>query len=161
MPVTNNVTRMLAAKGVAFEAHELPAEKLGGLEAAAFLSVDPNQMFKTIVALHPEGGKPVLAIIPAPAQLDLKALGRSLGGKKLQVATQARAEELTGLQVGGISPLALLGKGFEAVIDESALGFEKIFLSGGQRGLNLSLSPKILVDLIRAKVFAISEKPRI
>ena len=156
MPLTNNVTRMLAAKKVAFEAHELPEEKLGGMEAAAILGVDPNQVFKTIVAI-PNGGKPVLALIPAPAQLDLKALGRALGGKKMQVSTQAQAEKLTGLQVGGISPLALLGKGFDVVLDEKAKGFEKMYLSGGQRGLNLSMAPDTLTELTRAKVAAISE----
>jgi Cys-tRNA(Pro)/Cys-tRNA(Cys) deacylase len=156
MPITNNVTRMLVAKGVAFEAHELPAEKLGGVEAAAFLGVDPQRMFKTIVAVRSEG-KPVLALIPAAAQLDLKALGRALGGKKLQVATQVQAEKLTGLQVGGISPLALIGKGFEVALDESALGFEKIYLSGGQRGLNISITPQAVVELTRAKVLTIAE----
>lgn len=151
MPITNNVTRMLAAKGVAFETHELPEEKLGGVEAAAILGVDPHQVFKTIVALRPDGGKPVLALIPAPSQVDLKALGRFLGGKKLQLATQAQAEKLTGLQAGGISPLVLIGKGFEVVVDEAALGFEKIYLSGGQRGLNLSMAPEAVIELARAR----------
>ncbi|MCL5429451.1 MAG: Cys-tRNA(Pro) deacylase [Chloroflexi bacterium] len=157
MPITNNVTRMLVARGVPFEAHELPEEKLGGMEAAAILHVEPYLMFKTIVALRPDGGKAVLALVPAPAKLNLKALGRCLGGRKLQLATQVQAEKLTGLQVGGISPLALIGKGFEVVLDESALGFEKIYLSGGQRGLNLSIAPQAVVDLTHAKTDAISE----
>lgn len=156
MAPTNNVTRMLVAKKVAFEAHELPAEKLGGMEAAAVLSIDPSQMFKTIVALRTEG-KPVLALVPAPAQLDLKALGRILSGKKVHVASQAEAEKLTGLQVGGISPLALVGKGFDVVLDESSKNFDVIFVSGGQRGLNISLSPKALIDLTRAKTAPICE----
>lgn len=142
---------MLVAKGVPFEAHELPAEKLGGLEAAAVLGVDPAQMFKTIVAIRPDGGKPVLAVVPAAAEVDLKALGRLLGGKKLQPATQAQAEKLSGLQVGGISPLALIAKGFEVLLDESALSYEKVYISAGQRGLNISLSPQHLQELTRAK----------
>lgn len=157
MTITNNVTRMLVAKKIAFEAHELPAEKLGGVEAAAFIGVDPKQVFKTIVAI-PDGAKPVLALVPAPAQLDLKGLGRALGGKKLQLATQAQAEKLTGLQVGGISPLALVAKGFTVVMDEKAMGFEKIYVSGGQRGLNISLSPKDLQALTAARVAAISKE---
>lgn len=156
MPITNNVTRMLVAKGVAFEAHELPAEKLGGLEAAAYLNVDPAQMFKTIVAIRPDGGKPVLGVVPAAAQVELKALGRILGGKKLQAATQAQAEKLTGLQTGGISPLALLAKGFEVVLDSSALDFAAIYVSGGQRGLNISLAPQALVELTHARTGEIS-----
>lgn len=151
MSITNNVTRMLVAKGVAFEAHELPAEKLGGLEAAAFLGIDPALVFKTIVAVRPDGGKPVLGVVPAAAQLEPKALGRALGGRKLQLASQAQAEKLTGLQTGGISPLALIAKGFEMVLDTCALQHEVIYVSGGQRGLNISLAPQSLVDLTRAK----------
>lgn len=158
MALTNNVTRMLAAKGIPFEAHALPEEKLGGIEAAAVLRLEPQHVFKTIVALRPDGGKPVLALVPAPAQLDLKAVGRLLGGRKLQLATLAEAEKLTGLQAGGISPLALIGKGFEVVIDDSALALEKIYLSGGQRGLNVSLSPGSLIDLTDAKVASIAQK---
>lgn len=155
MPPTNNVTRMLAARKISFEAHELPNEKLGGLEAAAYLGVDPSQMFKTIVAL-PDSGKPVLALVPANAELDLKALGRTLGGKKMRTSTQAQAEQLTGLQVGGISPLALLAKGFQVVMDESAMVFESIYISGGQRGLNISLAPGDLQSLTRALTGAIA-----
>jgi Cys-tRNA(Pro)/Cys-tRNA(Cys) deacylase len=147
---------MLAAKGVAFETHELPEEKLGGMEAAAKLNVDPNHVFKTIVALRPDGGKPVLALVPSPRQLELKSVGRLLGGKKLQLATLAEAEKLTGLQAGGISPLALIGKGFEVVIDSSALSLEKIYLSGGQRGLNVSMTPQAVIDLTHAKTGEIS-----
>ena len=147
---------MLAAKGVAFEAHELPEEKLGGMEAAAILKVKPGQVFKTIVALRPDGGKPVLALIPAPAQVDLKAVGRMLAGKKLQLATLAEAEKMTGLQAGGISPLALIGKGFETVVDEAAVSYDEIYLSGGQRGLNLSMAPHAVIELTHAKVGKIS-----
>lgn len=157
MTLTNNVTRMLVAKKVAFQAHELPEEKLGGMEAATVLGIDPAQMFKSIVAIRPDGGKPVLAMVPAPSQLDLKALGRVFSGKKLSVSSQAEAEKLTGLQVGGISPLALIGKGFDTVLDEAAQDFETIYLSGGQRGLNLSLSPKDVIELTRARVARISE----
>lgn len=156
MAPVNNVTRMLAAKGVAFEAHELPAEKLSGMEAAAYLGIDPAQMYKTIVALRPDGGKPVLGVVPAAAQIELKALGRALGGKKLQLATQAQAEQLTGLQTGGISPLALVAKGFEVVVDSSALQHPAIYLSGGQRGLNISLAPASLLELTRAKTAEIA-----
>jgi Cys-tRNA(Pro)/Cys-tRNA(Cys) deacylase len=156
MPHTNNVTRMLAAKGVAFDAHELPKEKLGGMEAAEFLGVEPAAMFKTIVALREDGGKPVLAVVPANAEVDLKALGKALGTKKLGPARQAQAEQLTGLQSGGISPLALIDRGFEVVVDESALELGTIYVSGGQRGLNLSLAPGDLIAFTRARTAAIA-----
>ncbi|MGH2581899.1 MAG: YbaK/EbsC family protein [Anaerolineales bacterium] len=155
MPITNNVTRMLAAKGIPFKAHELPEEKLGGVEAAGVLKVERNQVFKTIVALPGDGGKPILALVPAPKQVDLKLLGRALGSKKMQLATQAQAEKLTGLKVGGISPLALIGGGFTVVMDDSAFLFNEIYLSGGQRGLNISLSPKAIQELTRARTASI------
>lgn len=156
MAPVNNVTRMLAAKGIVFEAHELPGEKLSGLEAAAHLGIDPAQMYKTIVAIRPDGGKPVLGLIPAAAQVELKALGRALGGKKLQLASMAQAETLTGLQTGGISPLALVAKGFEVVVDSSALEHAQIYLSGGQRDLNISLAPQSLLELTHAKTAEIA-----
>ena len=156
MPPTNNVTRLLDARGIPYAAHELPNEKLSGLEAAAHLGVEPAAMFKTIVALRADGGKPVLALVAADAEVDLKALGKVLGAAKLSAARQAQAEQLTGLQTGGISPLALIGKGFDVVVDASAEELATMYVSGGQRGLNLSLAPKDVLALTRARTAAIS-----
>ena len=79
-----------------------------------------------------------------------------LGVAKLSAARQAQAEQLTGLQTGGISPLALIGKGLDVVVDASAEEFATMYVSGGQRGLNLSLAPKDLLALTRARTAAIS-----
>jgi Cys-tRNA(Pro)/Cys-tRNA(Cys) deacylase len=154
--VKNNVTRMLASQGIPFQAFELPAEKLSALEAAQILGVDPALVFKTIVVTRAQRGKPILALVPAPREVDLKALARSVGEKKVFLASQKEAERLTGLQVGGISPLALLQRGFQVIIDVSAQSFEDIYLSGGQRGLNISLPPYELIKLTHAGVAAIS-----
>ena len=147
---------MLASKRIPFQAFELPAEKLSALEAAQFLGVDPALVFKTIVVTRAQRGKPILALVPAPREVDLKALARSVGEKKVYLASQKEAERLTGLQVGGISPLALLSRGFQVIIDVSAQSFEDIYLSGGQRGLNISLPPHELIKLTHASVAAIS-----
>lgn len=152
----NNVTRILVARKVDFEIHELPEEKLSAVEAATHLGIAPEQMFKTIVALRADGGKTILALVPAEAQVEMKALGRALGGTKIKAASQKQAEQITGLQTGGISPLALMGKGYEVILDSTALDFPNIYLSGGQRGLNISLSPSDLIMLTRAKSAAIS-----
>ncbi len=130
--VTNNVTRLLTAKKIPFEAFELPNQKISGMETARLLGVDPYLIYKTIVVTREKGGKPVLAVIPAPHQVDLKALAAFLGEKKLHLPTQREAEQITGLQAGGISPLALLQRGFQVILDESALMHEKIHISGGQ-----------------------------
>lgn len=155
MTVINNVTRFLDSRKVKYEAHELPAEKLGAVEAAHFLNVPEEQVFKTIVTKR-ERGKPVLAAIPGPRVVDLKLLASFLGEKKMSLPTEREAEQLTGLQAGGISPLALINKGFQVVIDSSAQSFDQVFISGGQRGLNIRLGVGDLASLVNAKFGTVS-----
>ena len=157
MTITNNVTRFLDARKVKYAAHEMPAEKLGAVEAANFMGVSPDQVFKTIVIVR-EKKKPVLAVVPGPRVVDLKLLAAFLGEKKVHLPTEREAEELTGLQAGGISPLALINKGFQVVIDSSALEFTEIFISGGQRGLNIQLGVKDLARLVNARFGEISRE---
>lgn len=156
MPVTNNVTRLLDARKIKYTAFDLPVEKLGALETARQLNVNPDMVFKTIVAIREKPGKPILAVIPGSRELDLKALATAVGEKKMRVPTQREAEQLTGLQAGGISPLALLQKGFQVFIDESAKSFPEIHVSGGQRGLNIRLPVADLANLTRARFAPIS-----
>lgn len=155
MSITNNVTRFLDSRKIKYSAHELPAEKLGAVEAARFLSVPQEQVFKTIVTKR-EKGKPALAVIPGPRVVDLKLLAGFLGEKKMYLPTEREAEQLTGLQAGGISPLALINKGFQVVIDSFARNFEVIYISGGQRGLNIQLGVNDLAGLVNAKFGEIS-----
>ncbi len=148
----NNVTRLLEARGIAYSTFEVPAEKLGAAETARLLGAPPEQVFKTIVALREGKGKPILAVIPGPFELDLRKLAKALGEKKCALPTERQAEQITGLQAGGISPLALLNRGFEVVVDELALLFEEIHVSGGQRGLNIRLPVAALLELTSAVV---------
>ena len=157
MSVTNNVTRLLDSRKVKYSAFELPAEKLGAVEAAQFLNVPQEQVFKTIVTKR-EKGKPVLAVIPGPQVVDLKLLASFLGEKKMYLPTEREAEQLTSLQAGGISPLALINKGFQVVIDSVAQNFEMIYISGGQRGLNIQLGVKDLAGLVNAKFGEVSRE---
>jgi len=153
----NNVTRLLDAHKVKYKAHELPAEKLGALEAAHMLGVPAEQVFKTIVTTR-EKRKPVLAVIPGPRRVDLKLLAVFLGEKKMSLTTEREAEGLTGLRAGGISPLALINKGFQVVIDSAAQGFEQIYISAGQRGLDVQLPVDDLARLTNARFGAISRQ---
>ncbi|MCB9112788.1 MAG: aminoacyl-tRNA deacylase [Anaerolineales bacterium] len=155
MSVTNNITRFLDARKVKYTARELPAEKLGALESARLLNVPEEQVFKTIVTKR-EKGKPVLAVIPGPSVVDLKKLAGFLGEKKMHLPTEREAEQMTGLQAGGISPLALINKGFQVVIDSSAENFKEIYISGGQRGLNIQLGLSDLIKLVNARVGDVS-----
>ena len=153
--LTNNITRMLEAKKIPFKAYELPAEKLGAVETARILGVPLELVYKTIVVLRDGKGKPILAVIPGTGEVDLKALAKALGEKKLRLPTEREAEQVTGLQAGGISPLALINKGFQVLIDSSAQNFAQIHVSGGQRGLNIRLSPDDLATLTNARFTAI------
>jgi len=154
--VTNNVTRLLDARRIPYTAFELPVEKLGAVEAAGILGVPPDRVYKTIVITREAKGKPILAVLPGPLEVDLKALARAAGEKKLLLPTERDAERLTGLQAGGISPLALINRGFQVIIDGSAEAFPEIYISGGQRGLNIRLPVKELVALTNARLAPIS-----
>jgi len=153
--IKNNVTRMLDARGIPYTAYELPVEKIGALETADLLGVDVRLIFKTIVVTREGKGEPILAIVPGDREVDLKALAEAVGEKKVHLPTQREAEELTGLQAGGISSLALLNRGFQVILDASAVDNSEIHISGGQRGLNLRLPTAAFISLTGAKLAAI------
>lgn len=157
MAITNNVTRFLDSQKVKYVVHELPPEKLGAVEAARFMNVPEDRVFKTIVTKR-EKGKSVLAVIPGPRVVDLKMLASFLGEKKMQLPTEREAEQMTGLLAGGISPLALINKGFQVVIDSSAQAFEEIYISGGQRGLDIQIGVKDLARLVNARFGKVSKQ---
>jgi len=155
--IKNNVTRLLDLRKITYTAFELPPEKLGAEETARLLNVPLEQVFKTIVVRREEKGKPILAVVPGDRQVDIKSLAKAVGEKKLHLTTEREAEQLTGLQAGGISPLALLQRGFQVVLDESARAYQAIHISGGQRRLNIRLPVSDLVNLTQAIVAAISQ----
>ena len=96
-------------------------------------------------------------IVAGNREIDLRKLAASLGEKKLKVARHDEAEKLTGLQVGGISALALLNKPFEVCLDRSALDLAQLYVSAGQRGLNVKIGVQDLVQLTKAKVVEATE----
>ncbi|HSF80662.1 MAG TPA: aminoacyl-tRNA deacylase [Anaerolineales bacterium] len=151
-----NVTRLLDQHKIPYKVFELPAEKLGAVEAARHLGVPEQLVYKTIVVVRTFKGKPILALLPGPSEVDLKALARTLGEKKVSLPTEREAEKLTGLQAGGISPLALLNKGFQVVLDEEAREHVEIYISGGQRGMDIRLPVEALIRLTNARVAKIS-----
>ena len=152
----NNVTRFLDSRKVPYTMFELPQEKLGGEETARLLNAPPEIIFKSIVILRKGSGKPILAIVPGNQEVNLKKLAKAVGEKKVTPSTQKEAENITKLQVGGISPLALINRGFEIVIHRSVQDFELVHVSGGELGVNIRLSSSDLIDLTRAKVADIS-----
>lgn len=157
MPSTNNVTRMLDSQRVPYQAFELPVEKLGAIEAARILQVPTQLVFKTIVVLREKPGKALLVVLPGTHDVDLKAVAAVLGEKKVRLPTEREAEEITGLQAGGISALALINRGFQTLLDSSASQYPEIYVSGGQRGLNIRLPVKDLVRLTHSRLAAVGK----
>jgi Cys-tRNA(Pro)/Cys-tRNA(Cys) deacylase len=94
-------------------------------------------------------------VVPGDREVDLKALAKAIGEKKLVLPTEREAERLTGLQAGGISPLALLQRGFQTIIDQSAQTQAEIYISGGQRGFNIRLRAGDLITLTNARLASI------
>ena len=137
---------------IAFTVHEYvhdPKAASYGLEAAEKLGVDPARVFKTLVA---DGdGTLTVALVPVEAQLDLKALG-----KRVTMADPKLAERTTGYVAGGISPLGQR-KQLPTVIDESALGFETVYVSAGRRGLEIELAPADLLARTGRRVLAVAK----
>jgi Cys-tRNA(Pro)/Cys-tRNA(Cys) deacylase len=146
--------RLLEGKKVAYEVVPYPEHMRDAAEIATVLNVPPGQLFKTLVVLPPEGkpiAKPMLVMVPADKQLDLKRLAKAVGAKKLKLASHEQAEQMTGLQVGGISALALVQRPFTVYLDQSAREYEQIYISAGQRGLDIKLPVAALVKLTRAR----------
>lgn len=138
--------RMLEQRKVPHRVFEFDESIRSAQEVARVTGMPPEQVLKTLVVEHdPPKGKPYLVMMPSILEIDLKVLAASLGAKKLRMAPHRDAERHTGLQVGGISALALLGKGFPVVIEETAQLFDEVLVSAGQRGFDVRLA---LADLL-------------
>lgn len=124
-----------------------------GEAAADALGVPRERLFKTLLA--EVDGDLAVGMVPVSASLDLKALAAAAGGKKAQLADPRTAERATGYVVGGISPLGQR-KRLPTVLDESASGFDTIFVSAGRRGLQIELAPADLIRLTGAALAAIA-----
>ena len=141
----------LERAGVAYRVHEYlhdPAASSFGLEAAEKLGVDAARVFKTLVV--DIDGRPHVAIVPVDRELDLRSLG-----KRAVMAKVAEAERVTGYVTGGISPLGQRRQ-LPMLVDESALAFETVYVSGGRRGFEVELAPGDLVALTGAESKAIT-----
>jgi len=150
-------TVALTAAGIAFTPHAYEHDAANtnfGLEAASALNLDPEQVFKTLLA--DVDGVLVVAIVPVTGKLDLKALAASVGGKKAEMADPVIAQRKTGYVVGGISPIGQKTR-HRTVLDETAELFDTIFVSGGKRGFDIELAPADLLAITDGTTAAIAK----
>jgi len=153
-------TALLGKLGIAHSVHAYPHDPRHGsygLEASEAMGVEPERVFKTLVA--DVDGALTIGVVPVAGQLDLKALAAAAGGKKAAMAEVAAAERATGYVAGGISPLGHR-KRLKVVIDSAALDHATIYCSAGRRGLELELAPADLVRAAGAVVAAIAAPGR-
>ncbi len=152
-------TVWLDQREIGYEVHPYeqdPTAASFGLDAAEALGLDPAVVFKTLVVrLGPAPHALAVAIVAVTDQLNLKALAHEAGAKRASMSTVSDAERSTGYVAGGISPFGQT-KQLPTFIDESATTCDQIWVSAGQRGLELSLSPNDLIRSLDARVAALA-----
>ncbi len=156
MAVGTPATVALTAAGIHFVPHAYEHDAANtnfGLEAASALGLDPQQVFKTLLA--DVDGALTVAIVPVTGKLDLKALAAAVGGKKAEMADPKVAERKTGYVVGGISPIGQKNR-HSTVLDETAELFDTVYVSGGRRGFDIELAPADLLAITGGSIAAIA-----
>lgn len=150
---------LLEQKHIDFQVHPYDSDASDdgyGLAAARALSVDPDQLYKTLViANEQKPGQLAVAVIPVSRQLNLKQAAKALGWKKAIMADQQKAQRSTGYVLGGISPLGQK-QALPTVIDDSFQQWPTVFFSAGKRGLQVSVSPDPVIELLSAKIASIT-----
>ncbi len=149
-------TELLARLGIPHTVHRYshdPRHPSYGQEASEALGVAPERVFKTLVA--DIDGQLTVGVVPVSGSLDLKAIAAAVGGKRAAMADPAQTERSSGYVTGGIAPLGLR-RPLPVVVDESALGYDTVFCSAGQRGLEIELAPADLIRAAAARIAAIA-----
>jgi Cys-tRNA(Pro)/Cys-tRNA(Cys) deacylase len=154
--VKTNAMRQLERLGIAFElrAYEVDLEDLSAERVARQIGLPPEHVFKTLVTRGDRNGV-CLAVVPADRELDLKALARLAGDRKVETVALKELQPLTGYVRGGVTALACK-KPYPVYLDERALECPSISVSAGQRGLQVLLAPADYVRATAARVGAIS-----
>jgi Cys-tRNA(Pro)/Cys-tRNA(Cys) deacylase len=152
MSKVTRATKMLEQAGVAFTVHTYDydgdADRIG-LQAAEALGEPPSRVLKSLMALV--DGKPVCVIVPSDREVSMKKLAAAFGGKSAQMMKPADAERLSGYKVGGISPFGQM-RPPRAAIEQEAITHDLVFINGGQRGLQVRLSPRDAIKALDALV---------
>ncbi|MBF7690573.1 MULTISPECIES: Cys-tRNA(Pro) deacylase [Acinetobacter] len=143
--------KLLKAKRISYTIHEYihdaNATNSYGLEAVEKLGLQPEEVFKTL--LITDGKQFYVSVLPVSHQLNLKKVAQALGCKKVVMADLHDAERITGYLVGGISPIGQK-KRLKTLLAMQATSLEKIYISGGRRGLDIGIKPDDLVSILNA-----------
>ncbi|MGE5232948.1 MAG: aminoacyl-tRNA deacylase [Acidobacteriota bacterium] len=148
---TTAAQRFLQQKGVAFEAREYDHKVKGAEFAAEALGWPLAAMAKTLVVGLGDAKRFCLCVLPGSIELSTRTLARAAGAKTAHLASEEEAERLTGYRVGGISPFGTR-RAMPVWIDASLMGFPKIGVNGGRRGLIVFLAPQDLQRALGARV---------
>ena len=148
---TTNAMRMLMKANIPFETSEYEVDEsdLSGVHAAEALGIDPDCMFKTLVARGDKKGVSVFCI-PVAEELDLKKCAAVTGDKKIEMIHVKELLGLTGYIRGGCSPIGMKKK-YPTWIDETAVLSDRIYVSAGMRGQQIILEPEALRAFIDAE----------
>jgi Cys-tRNA(Pro)/Cys-tRNA(Cys) deacylase len=146
-----NSMRALEARNIPYQVFTFPPDVHSAAGVAMEVGLPPHQVYKTLVALRSQG-KPLLIMIAGNRELDLKQVSSAIGEKKVRMASHKEAETLTGLQVGGISALALLNRPFDVFIDQPATELTHVLVSAGKRGINLRIPVEDLIHVTGARI---------
>ena len=159
-----NVCRLLDAAGIAYELIEYAVDEsdLSATHVAQQLGEDVDAVFKTIV-LEGDKVKHFVCVVPGACEVDLKKAARASGNKSCKPIPQKELLPLTGYIRGGCCPIGMHGKAdrassrgktkpFPSYIDETCLLHEKIYVSAGQRGMQLRLTPQDLIEYVPLEV---------
>lgn len=148
--VKTNAMRLLENAGIAMDIveYEVDEDDLSGTHAADLLGIDPDCMFKTLVCRNDKGGYCVFCI-PVAYELDLKKCAVAAGVKRVEMIHVKELLPLTGYIRGGCSPVGMKKK-FPTFIDETAILFDRIYVSAGQRGVQMYLNPEEFAQYVGA-----------
>ena len=149
-----NSMRFLEKHKIDYTSHEFDDSIHSAEGVADALNIPFEHIYKTLVVMPDDKStkRPYLVLVSAGRQLELKAFARAVDIKKVRMASHAEAEMLTGLKVGGISPLAITAKNWSVYIDDRVLQLDWLLLSAGQRGLNLQVKRTDLIKVLNIQV---------
>lgn len=149
--IKTNVMRILDRAKIEYEAFEYPhgAEAVEGGEVAALMGQNPESVFKTLVA-RGKSGEYYVFDIPVDKTLDLKKAAKAVGEKSIEMTHVKDLKKICGYERGNVSPLGMRGS-FKTVFNDSALGFDRVYISGGKIGTQVKVNPKEVVEYLRAE----------